>query len=114
MDEAMVTGESAPVRKAPGDALIGGTVNRSGAVVMRVSRVGADTVLATIARLVMNAQMSKAPVQARGPSVRSDSIPGPLQTHASAAIPLPCVPFVHILAVALLAAGRWRSEHAPS
>jgi P-type Cu+ transporter len=64
IDESMVTGESAPVRKGRGDAVTGGTVVRGGAVVMRVAAVGADSALAAIARLVAHAQMSKAPVQA--------------------------------------------------
>jgi P-type Cu+ transporter len=64
MNEAMVTGESAPVIKEPGNKVVGGTVNCGNAIFMRVTHVGADTVLSSIARLVFNAQMSKAPVQA--------------------------------------------------
>ena len=75
MDESMVTGESAPVSKAPGDEVIGGTVNCGAAVTMTVARVGSDTVLASIARLVMNAQMSKAPVQAFADRVSSYFVP---------------------------------------
>jgi P-type Cu+ transporter len=63
VDESMVTGESVPVDKGPGDRLIGGTVNSSGSVEMRASAVGGDTVLAHIVRLVEQAQGSKAPVQ---------------------------------------------------
>jgi Cu+-exporting ATPase len=63
VDESMVTGESMPVDKKPGDPVIGGTVNQSGAFRFRASRVGAETVLAQIIRLVQEAQGSKAPVQ---------------------------------------------------
>jgi Cu2+-exporting ATPase len=62
-DEALVTGESEPVHKRPGDALIGGSINVSGAVTMRATKVGRDTVLAQIAALVEQAQNSKAPAQ---------------------------------------------------
>ena len=62
-DEALVTGESRPVRKGPGDTLVGGAINVSGAVTMRATKVGSDTVLAQIAALVAEAQNSKAPRQ---------------------------------------------------
>ncbi len=63
VDESMVTGESMPVEKGAGDLVIGGTVNRTGAFRFRASRVGADTVLARIIKLVREAQGSKAPIQ---------------------------------------------------
>jgi P-type Cu+ transporter len=63
VDESMLTGEPSPVRKAPGDPVVGATLNRNGAVTFRVERVGADTVLARIIRLVQEAQGSKAPIQ---------------------------------------------------
>ena len=62
-DEALVTGESLPVHKAPGDALVGGSINTTGAIQMEATRVGKDTVLAQIAALVDRAQRSKAPGQ---------------------------------------------------
>jgi P-type Cu+ transporter len=63
VDESMVTGESIPVDKGPGDEVIGGTINRSGAFRMRATRVGSDTVLARIVELVREAQGSKPPIQ---------------------------------------------------
>jgi Cu+-exporting ATPase len=63
LDESMVTGESMPVAKQAGDRLIGGTVNGTGAVVMRAERIGADTVLARIVAMVAEAQRSRAPIQ---------------------------------------------------
>jgi len=63
VDESMVTGESMPVSKRPGDLLIGATVNQTGAFTMRAGKVGRDTVLAQIVRLVQQAQASRAPIQ---------------------------------------------------
>ncbi len=63
VDESMLTGEPIPVEKAPGAKVTGGTVNGTGALLVRAERVGADTVLAQIVRLVGEAQRSRAPVQ---------------------------------------------------
>jgi P-type Cu2+ transporter len=63
VDEAMVTGESLPVHKAPGDEVIGATVNTSGTLRVRATKVGSDTALAQIVALVQEAQNSKAPGQ---------------------------------------------------
>jgi Cu+-exporting ATPase len=63
VDESMVTGESAPVSKAEGDHVIGGTLNQSGGLVVRAERVGRDTMLARIVDMVARAQRSRAPIQ---------------------------------------------------
>src|SRR4029078_8350757 len=63
LDEALVTGESMPVTKAAGDAVIGGTLNQTGSLVMRAEKVGRDTMLARIVQMVAEAQRSRAPIQ---------------------------------------------------
>jgi len=63
VDESMVTGEPLPVEKVPGSRGTGGTVNGAGSFVMRAERVGADTLLAQIVRMVSEAQRSRAPIQ---------------------------------------------------
>ena len=63
IDESMVTGESLPVSKQPGDEVIGGTVNGSGSLRFKATRVGSETALAQIVELVQTAQNSKAPAQ---------------------------------------------------
>ena len=63
VDESMVTGEPVPVEKAPGEKLIGATVNGTGSLLMRAEKVGSDTLLAQIVKMVAEAQRSRAPIQ---------------------------------------------------
>ena len=76
VDESMVTGESMPVEKRPGDAVTGGTMNSSGGVVMQAERVGRDTLLAHIVRMVREAQRSRAPIQHLADRVAAWFVPG--------------------------------------
>ena len=75
VDESMVTGESMPVEKAPGDRLIGATVNTMGSLVMRAERVGSETLLARIVRMVAEAQRSRAPIQKLADQVAGYFVP---------------------------------------
>jgi Cu+-exporting ATPase len=75
VDEAMITGESMPVEKSEGDALIGATLNQRGLLRMQALKVGADTVLANIIRMVEQAQGSKAPIQRLADTISSVFVP---------------------------------------
>jgi P-type Cu+ transporter len=87
-DESTITGEAMPVSKEPGTKVIGGTVNLSGSFIMEAEKVGADTVLARIVRLVSEAQRSRAPIQRLADTVAGWFVPS-------------------VVLVALLAAGAW-------
>ncbi|MEM8933640.1 MAG: copper-translocating P-type ATPase, partial [Acidobacteriota bacterium] len=75
VDESMVTGEPTPVAKAVGDAVIGGTVNGTGSLVVEAEKVGADSLLARIVDLVAQAQRSRAPIQRLADRVASVFVP---------------------------------------
>ncbi len=75
VDESMVTGESIPVEKGPGDSLIGGTVNGKGSLVMRAEKVGSDTLLSRIVQMVAEAQRTRAPSQALADKVSAIFVP---------------------------------------
>ncbi|MBZ5543176.1 MAG: cadmium-translocating P-type ATPase [Acidobacteriia bacterium] len=75
VDESMVTGEPVPVEKTSGDAVTGGTVNGTGSFVMRAERVGSDTLLAQIVKMVSEAQRSRAPIQRLADVVASYFVP---------------------------------------
>ncbi|MGS1015847.1 heavy metal translocating P-type ATPase [Allosphingosinicella humi] len=75
LDESMVTGESMPVTKAVADTVIGGTMNQSGALVIRADKVGRDTMLARIVQMVADAQRSRAPIQRMADQVAGWFVP---------------------------------------
>jgi P-type Cu+ transporter len=80
VDESMVTGESMPVSKGVGASVIGGTLNRSGSLVIEAERVGRDTMLARIVALVSEAQRSRAPIQRLADAVAGWFVPAVILT----------------------------------
>ena len=76
VDESLVTGESMPVTKTVNEKVIGGTLNQSGALVIRAEKVGSDTMLSQIVQLVASAQRSRAPIQRLADQVSSWFVPG--------------------------------------
>jgi Cu+-exporting ATPase len=108
VDESMISGEPIPVEKAGGDRLIGATVNGTGSLVMRAERVGADTLLAQIVRMVAEAQRSRAPIQKLADVAASYFVPAvvliAVATFVTWALlgPEPAMAFALINAVAVL------------
>ncbi len=86
VDESMITGEPIPVEKAAGAAVTAGTVNQTGTFVMRAEKVGADTLLAQIARLVGEASRSRAPIQRLADLVSGWFVPGVIAVAVLAAV----------------------------
>jgi len=80
IDESMITGEPIPVEKAANDRVTGGTVNGTGSFLMRAERVGSDTVLSRIVRMVSESQRSRAPIQRLADSVASYFVPAVVLT----------------------------------
>ncbi len=108
VDESMVTGESMPVTKETGERLLGGTLNRSGGLVMTAEKVGRDTMLAQIVQLVATAQRSRAPIQRLADQVSGWFVPGVLAVAAIAFAawalfgPPPQLAFALVAAVSVL------------
>src|SRR5262249_55519331 len=108
LDESMLTGEPVPVAKGPGDRVTGATLNRTGTFAFRAERVGRDTVLAQVVRLVEAAQGSKAPIQALADRVSAVFVPVVLALAAATFLgwwrwgPEPAVLFALSNAVAVL------------
>jgi Cu+-exporting ATPase len=84
VDESLVTGESMPVTKGPGDAVVGGSVNATGGFVMEARRVGADTLLSQIVQMVAQAQRSRAPIQRLADRVSGWFVPAVIAVAAAA------------------------------
>ncbi len=108
LDESMLTGESVPVERGPGDRVTGGTMNAFGSFVMRADRVGRDTTLGQIVRLVEQAQGSKAPIQRVADTVTARFVPAVLVLATLAFAgwmlvgPEPRLPFALSAAIAVL------------
>ncbi|MGQ8815686.1 heavy metal translocating P-type ATPase [Serratia sp. NA_13] len=108
VDESMITGEPVPVQKGMGAAVVGGTINKTGAFSFRVTKIGANTVLAQIIRLVEEAQGSKLPIQALVDKVTMWFVPAVMAAAALTFLvwlvfgPSPALTFALINAVAVL------------
>jgi Cu+-exporting ATPase len=108
VDESMVTGESVPIVKQPGDRLIGGTVNGTGALIMRADRVGPGSLLARIVAMVAEAQRSRAPIQRLADTVAGWFVPAVIAAAVIAFLgwaiwgPAPALAYALIAAVSVV------------
>jgi Cu+-exporting ATPase len=108
LDESMITGEPMPVEKAAGEKVIGGTVNQTGSFVMRVEKVGSETVLSQIVHMVAEAQRSRAPIQKVADQVSGYFVPAVIVAALLTALiwavwgPPPSLAFAVVNAVAVL------------
>ncbi|HVA69292.1 MAG TPA: heavy metal translocating P-type ATPase [Candidatus Binataceae bacterium] len=108
VDESMITGEPVPVPKRPGDRVVGATINTTGGFVMRAERVGAETMLAQIVRMVADAQRSRAPIQRLADTVSGYFVPAVIGCAAIAFAawfawgPDPRLPHAIVAAVAVM------------
>ncbi|WP_223428292.1 heavy metal translocating P-type ATPase [Tateyamaria pelophila] len=108
VDESMLTGEPVPVEKAAGDAITGGTLNKTGSFVMTAEAVGSDTVLSRIVAMVASAQRSRAPIQAMADRVASYFVPIVIGVAALAFViwmffgPTPALGYAVVAAVSVL------------
>ena len=108
VDESMVTGEPIPVEKVAGDRVIGATVNGTGSLVMRAERVGSETLLAQIVRMVSEAQRSRAPIQKLADKVAAVFVPAVIAVAALTFViwalwgPSPRMAYAIVNAVAVL------------
>ncbi|MBF9232153.1 heavy metal translocating P-type ATPase [Microvirga alba] len=108
VDESMITGEPIPVQKAKGAEVVGGTINKTGSFTFRATRIGADTVLSQIIRMVEQAQGSKLPIQAMVDKVTAWFVPAVMAAAALTFLiwmvfgPDPALTFALINAVAVL------------
>ena len=108
VNESMLTGESMPVEKSPGNRVYGATLNQQGALFCRATRVGDDTALAQIIRLVQDAQASRAPIQKLADQVSAYFVPAVVAVAFAAFVlwlligPSPAVTFAILVFVAVL------------
>jgi P-type Cu+ transporter len=108
VDESMISGEPVPVEKVPGEKVTGATVNGTGSLLMRAERVGKDTMLSQIVRMVAEAQRSRAPIQALADRVSAWFVPAVVLIAALSFIvwaifgPEPAMSFALVNAVAVL------------